>query len=344
MANILYFPVIINSNHWMQTEKTIVRVNANFQRGEALFSYLSKYAQHTDARFAYWDEFAFTIEDLPGTGALLIFNEPSEKISLSCDTGKILAFMMEPGAQGQHPWMFKGLDHYTRVYSPLQNSANTVLSHGYLGWYFEHNWEYLSGLAAPEKTKQVSCIASGLKQLKGHRLRTGFINMLRTQMPQIDFFGRGSLFLPDKLQGLLPYRFSIAIENSSAPYYFTEKINDCFLAYTVPLYYGCKNIGKYFPEKSFVAIDIEHPKEAVKKIMQVVEKDDWPERLDALEEARQLVLNHYQPLAGAAAILREMQPTGTRQQLSLQPLPLSLREKIKRSLRKIKDQINGSAE
>jgi hypothetical protein len=136
--------------------------------------------------------------------------------------------MMEPGVYHENPWMFKGLDKYEKVYSPIKRSPNTILSHGYMGWYFQHNWQFLSQLPVPEKTRSISCIASGQKQLKGHRLRTSFVDMLRNQKPQIDFFGKGSNYLPDKLDGLLPYRFSIAIENTSAPYYFTEKINDCF--------------------------------------------------------------------------------------------------------------------
>ncbi len=102
----------------------------------------------------------------------------------------------------------------------------------------------------------ISCISSGLKQLSGHRLRFDFVEKLQTQFPGIDFFGRGDNFIEDKMDGLLAYRYSIAIENSSQPHYFTEKINDCFLSYTVPFYYGCKNIGRYFPEKSFIRIDI----------------------------------------------------------------------------------------
>ena len=40
--------------------------------------------------------------------------------------------------------------------------------------------------------------------------------------------------------------FHIAIENTSTPNYFTEKIIDCFLFSTIPIYYGCPNIGEYF--------------------------------------------------------------------------------------------------
>jgi hypothetical protein len=40
--------------------------------------------------------------------------------------------------------------------------------------------------------------------------------------------------------------FHIAIENTSIKNYFSEKILDCFQARSVPIYYGCKNIGDFF--------------------------------------------------------------------------------------------------
>ena len=44
------------------------------------------------------------------------------------------------------------------------------------------------------------------------------------------------------------YAFSVAIENniSSDDYYFTEKLIECFTTGTVPIYYGCPNIDKFF--------------------------------------------------------------------------------------------------
>lgn len=40
--------------------------------------------------------------------------------------------------------------------------------------------------------------------------------------------------------------FGVAIENFSHRGFFTEKILDCFLMRTIPLYWGCSNIGDYF--------------------------------------------------------------------------------------------------
>jgi hypothetical protein len=41
-------------------------------------------------------------------------------------------------------------------------------------------------------------------------------------------------------------QFGVVIENTSSRGYFTEKILDCFLLKTIPIYWGCSNIGDYF--------------------------------------------------------------------------------------------------
>ena len=41
-------------------------------------------------------------------------------------------------------------------------------------------------------------------------------------------------------------QFHVSIENSSLKYYFTEKLLDCFRTKTIPIYWGCPNIGDYF--------------------------------------------------------------------------------------------------
>jgi hypothetical protein len=49
-------------------------------------------------------------------------------------------------------------------------------------------------------------------------------------------------------------QFSIAIENVRQRHYFSEKLLDCFLTKTIPIYIGCPNIGDYFDTRGmFIA-------------------------------------------------------------------------------------------
>lgn len=319
----------------MDQQTQTVIVQAGFRRGAALLDYLARYAQRRENNVLYWDAYAFTIEERAEADGILVLNHPSHHATLSCDPSRLIAFMMEPGVRRLHRWMYDGLGRYAQVYSPVCSAQQVTASHGFMGWMLNDDWRQLREMAVPLKTKHISCISSTLSQLEGHRKRIRFVQALRTEKSAIDFFGRGIRFVHDKMEALRDYRYSIAIENASMPHYFTEKINDCFLAYTVPLYYGCTNIGKYFPEKSFIRIDIDRPKEMLRQWEALCSPDDWAARLDELHEARELVLNKYQPLAGAAAVLANVQGRQERQRIILTPPSPSLLERCGRAWKRI---------
>ena len=49
--------------------------------------------------------------------------------------------------------------------------------------------------------------------------------------------------------------FSVAVENSSVPNYFTEKLIDCIAVGSVPLYWGCTNIGDFFDDRGIISFN-----------------------------------------------------------------------------------------
>jgi glycosyltransferase involved in cell wall biosynthesis len=102
-----------------------------------------------------------------------------------------------------------------------------------------------------KKSKLVSAISSNKAFLPGHRNRLEFINSIRNR---VDLYGRGmGVELDSKLDGLRDYMFSVAIENvENDDYYFTEKITECFLTGTIPIYHGCLNIGKFFDTRGIL--------------------------------------------------------------------------------------------
>jgi len=120
----------------------------------------------------------------------------------------------------------------------------------------------------------------------------------------IDLYGRAFQFIEDKWDGLAPYRYAIAAENTVWSDYWTEKIADCFLSWTIPFYHGCGNLEKYFPADSFIRINIEKPDEAIGIIKHYLREDDWDRRLPALEEARRRVLYDYQIFPVLAKLIK----------------------------------------
>jgi len=59
-------------------------------------------------------------------------------------------------------------------------------------------------------------------------------------------------FAENKLEMMSRYEFAICFENEIAPGWVTEKIFDCFLAGTIPIYYGAPNITDYIPSECFI--------------------------------------------------------------------------------------------
>ena len=94
-----------------------------------------------------------------------------------------------------------------------------------------------------EKNKLVSMIASNKLLCAEHFFRR---NMIEKFSNKCDHYGRGFKEINDKVIGLKDYCFSITMENGTYPNMFTEKITDCFMTGTIPIYYGIRNIGDFF--------------------------------------------------------------------------------------------------
>jgi len=67
--------------------------------------------------------------------------------------------------------------------------------------------------------------------------------------------------------------FHIAIETISCWGNFSEKLIDCLLTKTVPVYWGCHNVGDYFDEKGI--IQCSNVDEIIQACNSLTEKDYW---------------------------------------------------------------------
>ena len=149
-------------------------------------------------------------------------------------------------------------------------------------------------MPVPVKEDRISVITSLNQSFPGHGKRLRFLERLRRHpvSQSIDFYG-GTNPVKDKLDGLLRYKYHIAIENSVVPDYWTEKIADPFLAHTLPIYAGCPNIEDYFPADSVLRLDLDDFDAAVDLIMACLRHDEYSRRLLAIREARSRVLLDY---------------------------------------------------
>lgn len=145
-----------------------------------------------------------------------------------------------------------------------------------------------------DKSKLVSVISSNKKYTRGHRQRIHFIERLLDRLgDRVDFYGRGFYNVADKWEAIAPYKYHIALENSSVPHYFTEKLSDAFLGWSYPIYYGCPNIFDYFSPSSLSTVDIADSDQAIDAIEKIIDSNLFEKRLPQIEEARKLVLERY---------------------------------------------------
>jgi len=99
------------------------------------------------------------------------------------------------------------------------------------------------------KSSNVSIIASNKSFTEGHRLRHESIALYKDKIDLV--CGGGYQPFGYKLGVLNSYRYSIVIENGRFDTYFSEKLIDCFVTGTIPIYWGCSLKG-LFDEKGIL--------------------------------------------------------------------------------------------
>lgn len=155
-----------------------------------------------------------------------------------------------------------------------------------------------------KRTKLLSVICSTKTITPAQRLRIPFVQALKSHFGErLDVFGRGFHEIDDKAEGLVNYRFHVALENSDEPDYWSEKIADPFIAGAFPFYWGCRNLEDYFPQNSFGRVDLGDPRSAIATIEAAIagERDRGAE--PALAEAKRRVLNDHNLFALIGRVL-----------------------------------------
>ena len=152
-------------------------------------------------------------------------------------------------------------------------------------WYGSEKY---GGIMTPDayknKSKNISVMASRQSISDYHKLRIALAKKCK-QLNLADTFGTfdGGAFL-DKIDHVFaPYRYSIIIENDEKPYYFTEKITNCFASMTIPIYLGATKIGQFFNEDGIIKIT---PKDYdnLEDFLKQCNEQDYTNRLEAVKD------------------------------------------------------------
>ncbi len=106
-------------------------------------------------------------------------------------------------------------------------------------------WIYPDDQQIYPKSKNASIIVSEKRSTEGHKLRHDIVSRFAEKY-KVDVYGRGYNKIDSKLEALRDYRYSIVVENERSEGWFTEKVVDCIVCGTIPVYWGDPTIGIRF--------------------------------------------------------------------------------------------------
>ena len=190
-------------------------------------------------------------------------------------------------------------------------SINYKDTSGFLEWWIDYDYDTLSRMnfEYPQKTKNLCCIVSNSSGGDYQRDRMDFIDRFCGATPLLlDLYGRmeptrntdmsykGELGkdIPDNYwigkEILRDYRYSLEFD-AYCKNYFSERFADAMLLWCMPLYSGGTGLEKFFPENSFRYVNVKGNGDDVREI---IKSNFWEENIEAMKNARHLILNKYQ--------------------------------------------------
>lgn len=162
-----------------------------------------------------------------------------------------IAWLIEPASIDRQPYLdaFENQDSYKAILTHDKEFVKAVKNGVYYpcggSWISPNDWKMF------DKNKLVSIIASNKRITRGHQLRHEAAELISKE----DRFGSAFKKIDNKIEALKNYKFSISIENELIAGFFTEKIIDCLLTGTVPIYWGCPGIEEIFDMNGIIKFE-----------------------------------------------------------------------------------------
>jgi len=146
-----------------------------------------------------------------------------------------------------------------------------------------------------KKQFMISNLTNSKRFTTAHTFRHNlYNNQLRISKPCVFFIGTNTDHLireihhnpilgKSKFPLFETFQFSIAIENSRQKNYFTEKLCDCLVTKTIPIYFGCPNIHEYFDTTGWIILDSENVDDAIAMINSI-DSNHYMKYIDTVEK------------------------------------------------------------
>jgi Glycosyltransferase family 10 (fucosyltransferase) C-term len=246
-----------------------------------------------ESRFIEWDR-------SPGKGDLVFFTDkclPVVDMPVYKSSYKI-AWILEPFVirPQVYDWIVQNYTKFDMVLTHHTQFLNIDQRFRYYPSAMTEVGQKFWGPPPTPPPKCLSIIASDKNYAPGHKLRHQFIREFRNSKPELlnkfDIYGREYNRIEDKGTGLQDYRYSITIENCQVECYFTEKIIDCFATFTIPIYWGCDGVKRFFYADGIIMVnDITDLLKAAEFACSKDGEDFYNQKLEVMKENYNKALN-----------------------------------------------------
>lgn len=273
-----------------------VKFFANYDRSENLL-------KRFRANYNVFDQ-DLTFTTLNDYDYAVVFNTTNEKI---ISKAKVITVIQEPSWSPIHKhnqflinsdYLIVHDQHLFEDLYQIKLGKKVLELPSYMFYHDHVDWSFFFPPEEVKKTKKLSMIVSSLHMdIGNYGKRLRLLRKILASDLDIDIYGKG-FRIPDprykgqlefKHTGLLPYEYSIAIENSNERNYITEKFVDCALCDTIPIYCGAPNIEEVYNNKYFRNIDLDSPT-IIDDIKAIIKK---PATKPALDINKNRYLQHY---------------------------------------------------
>ena len=184
----------------------------------------------------------------------------------------------------------KNKNNFKYVFTYIKNYVNELENYVFIP--HGGTWLREEDINIHNKSKLVSCIFSWKNWNSYHRMRFRTYDRLKDDN-RVDFYGSGCEKPIDfKIDGLKDYMFSIVIENSIESDYFTEKLLDCFLSGTIPIYVGTKNVSNYFDSNGIIFFEGD---EDLPSILDKINESYYMEKLESIKNNFRIAHDYIHP-------------------------------------------------
>lgn len=263
---------------------------------------LKTYSKMTPQRSGRWNELVGVLD--PAEADYFVVLEGCAAIENHYPPEKILLI-------GSH---HVGLPAYqcfdNRPCAAALDVAKTV---GFCEWWIDRSYDELMALEPPEKTQELICIISNAERYPYQKWRKRLVHRICDRddlQGRFDLYGRikpkGEMkrYFRGELGRNTPTtywfgkepvyhnaRYALELDGGPTSHYWSERFNDALLSWAMPLYWGGDNVHEYLPAECFRYIDIHGDGSDV---LELAASNYREQHMDAIAEARQQILNHYQ--------------------------------------------------